>query len=304
VHRTRLGPVLVATIAGCGWNYTPSDNLLPDPNAEGSEDEGPPPPETGDTGGLEELPATYRFDCVDIQSLGDADKEVFQVATLQSTWAADISGFRLNILFDLLSEDTDTNEATIAIRSGIGTGWTDQCSEPTSESSEHAATIEPMVGEWEPATTDELCAEMNADASATATYDVQLAADEFVYIYAEANDGTYFNCKVGGGAPNAIPIAGIEAQITMTEDRSALAGTLTGCMSASEALTICSCLGVCQGDVHPDCEGCPGGAVPLGLLLGGINPTQHCSDLMGEDAFDIVLQFSARRLAEVPPTCG
>jgi hypothetical protein len=32
--------------------------------------------------------------------------------------------------------------------------------------------------------------------------------------------------------------------------------------------------------------------------------TSHCSDLLGEPAFDVVLEFSARRLSDVPSTCG
>lgn len=299
-----VSALVLASGVGCGWNYTPSDNILPDPIVEETEEDGPPPPETGDTGMVEDYPATYRFDCIDIKQLGDAGPEVFQVATLQSTWAADVAGFRLNIMIDLIEEMVDSGEATVAVRSGVGTGWTDQCSEPSSESNEHLVGLEPGVGEWEPSSEAEACAAMTGTAAAAGTYDIALEADDLIYIYAEADDGTAFNCKVGGGAPNAIPIAGLSARITMSEDRSGLAGSLTGCMSTAEALGICSCLGVCSGPVHEDCGGCPGGAVPLGLLLGGVNPTPHCSDLLGEEAFDVVLEFTASRLAEVPPSCG
>src|SRR5690606_31119743 len=92
-----LAATMLGTLGslGCGWNYTPSDNLLPDPETEGSDAGEDPLPETGDTGGLEDVPATYRIDCIDIQSLGDADDTVFQVATLQNTWASDIANFKL-----------------------------------------------------------------------------------------------------------------------------------------------------------------------------------------------------------------
>ncbi|HVH99884.1 MAG TPA: hypothetical protein VM869_14275, partial [Enhygromyxa sp.] len=75
--------------SGCGWNYTPSDNVLPAPITDSESDSEGPPLETGETGETGEpapdVPATYRIDCMDIQSLGDADETVFQVATLQNT---------------------------------------------------------------------------------------------------------------------------------------------------------------------------------------------------------------------------
>jgi hypothetical protein len=290
---------------GCGWNYTPTDNVLPDPNADGgsgSTEEGPPPEtETGEP--EPDVPATYRLDCIDIQSLGDADEMVFQVATLQNTWASDISGFKLNILIDLLTLDEVAGAGTVTIRSGVGGGWNDQCSQPDTESAEFPVVYEPSVTEWEPSDAEATCA-APATSGGSGTYTLELGAEELIYIYAEDDDGTAFNCSLEDGAPNAIPIAALSATITGTEDRSALAGTLTGCMVQADAQNICSCLSVCTGNAHPDCPGCPNGAIPLGLLLGGINSTPYCSDLLGEPAFDVVLEFSARRLPDVPATCG
>ena len=289
---------------GCGFNYSPSDNVLPNPNADGgSTDEGPPPVETGETGGVEDVPATYRLDCIDIQMLGDANDEVFQVATLQNTWAADISNFRLNILIDLLSEDPDAGTGTVTIRSGVGGGWSDQCTQPDTESAEFPVTFETGVTRWEPASGEGTCA-AEAQSGGSATYQLELGAQELIYIYAEDNEGTAFNCSLEAGAPSAIPIAALSATITGTADRNGLAGTLTGCMAQAGAQNICSCLSACNGNVHPDCPGCPNGAVPLGVMLGGINTTSHCSDLLGEPAFDVTLEFSARRLPSVPATCG
>ncbi|MFO7566758.1 MAG: hypothetical protein R6X02_29215 [Enhygromyxa sp.] len=292
---------------GCGWNYTPSDNLLPDPKADGddTEDEGPPPEtgETGETGGLEEVPATYRLDCVDIQMLGDADPSVFQVATLQNTWAADVANFKLNILIDLLTEDPDAGSGTVTIRSGIGGGWSDQCTLAQTDSAEFPVAVQPGVTEWAPSSAEGACA-APAQSGGSSTYTLELGPEELVYIYAEDDDGTAFNCSASGAGPDAIPIAALSATISGTEDRSRLAGTLTGCMAQSEAENVCSCLSVCSGTEHPSCPGCPGGAVPLGLLLGGVNPTPYCSDLLGEPAFDVILEFSARRLPGVPSTCG
>jgi hypothetical protein len=263
--------------SGCGWNYTPSDNVLPDPNAEDSSS-GIPLPDIGETGGVEDVPATYRFDCIDIQSLGDADETVFQVSTLQNTWASDIANFKLNILIDLLSEDA-----------AAGAGF--------------PVAFEPMVTAWAPSDAEATCA-APATTGGAGTYTLELGPTDIVYIYAEDNDGTVFNCSVEDGPPDAIPISGLSATITGNEDRSVIAGTLTGCMALSDANNICSCLSVCNGNVHPDCPGCPGGAVPLGLLLGGIASTPHCSDMLGAEAFDITLEFTARRLPAVPMTCG
>ena len=287
---------------GCGWDYTPSDNILPDPNADEAMDESQPPDLGGD-GGVE-LPATYRMDCVDIQSLGDADEEVFQVATLQNTWAADIANFKLNILVDLLAEDADAGTGTVSIRSGVGAGWSDQCSEANTESAEFPVTYSPGVETWIPDEAAGQCAQMGGAGVASGTYELEMGKDDFVFIYAEDNDGTAFNCSLEAGAPSAIPIAGISATLSMAEDRNMVAGTLTGCMSEAGAQNICSCLAICQGNQHPNCPGCPGGAVPLGALLGGIGPTSHCSDLLGEPAFDVVLQFTAQRLGATPMTCG
>jgi len=296
--------------SGCGWDYTPSDNVLPSTTAE-SEDVSEDPltetdtdTDTGDeTGGEEPLPANYRFDCIDIKSLGDADEDenVFQLNTLQTTWASDISKYKLNILIDLLAEDPEAGTGTVTIRSGVGPDAADQCSQAESESPEFPVTFAPLEGEWA-AGTGEQCA-IAGETASVGTYTLEMGADERVLIYAEDDDGTPFNCSVAG-QPDAIPIWAVTATISLSESRNVLAGTLNGCVVQSQALEVCSCLSVCSGNVHPDCEGCPGGAVPLGLLLGGIGETENCTGLMGEPAFDITLQFSAERLGDVPETCG
>jgi hypothetical protein len=293
-------------LLGCGWDYKPSDNVLPSTTVadETTTSDETPDPETGDeTGGGEALPASYRFNCVDIKSMGDADESVFQVITLQNTWAADIANFKLNILIDLLEEDPELETGTITIRSGVGPNAGNQCGQPDTASVEFPVDYAPGDGAWAPSSEGDLCASADTGA-ASGSYTLQMSADENVYIYAEDDDGTPFNCSVAGDAPDAIPIYALDATMTMTEDRNTLAGTLTGCVTQSEALGVCSCLSVCGASEHPDCGGCPTGSVPLGLLLGGIGTTDNCSGLMGEPAFDIVLEFSAQRLGSVPMTCG
>jgi hypothetical protein len=292
-------------LVACGWgDYTPTDNVLPEQSAEDDSGSDGPPVETGETGDPQpDFPATYRFDCIDIQMLGDADDSVFQVATLQNTWAADVANFKLNILIDLLEEDPDAGTGTVTVRSGVGAGWNDQCGQSDTESVEFPVGYEPGVSYWAPSDAEGQCAEP-ADAGGAGSYTLDLGANDTLYIYAEDDDGTAFNCSLDANRPDAIPISGVKATITGSADRSVIAGTLTGCMAEADALATCSCLAVCAGDVHPDCTGCPGGAVPLGLLLGGVNATPTCTDLLGETAFDIELQFSARRLGGVPTTCG
>ena len=160
-----------------------------------------------------------------------------------------------------------------------------------------------MVTQWVPSDVEGTCA-APATEGGGGTYTLELGAEDVVFIYAEDHGGPAFNCSLDANRPDAIPIEALNTVLTGSVDRSTLAGTLTGCMAQDDAQNTCSCLSVCNGNEHPDCPGCPGGAVPLGLLLGGINPTQHCSDLLGEPAFDITLQFTARRLGMVPVTCG
>lgn len=292
--------------SGCGWNYSPTENVLPAVTESESEEGDEPPLETDseETGEpAPDVPASYRIDCMDIQSLGDADDTVFQVATLQNTWSNDIANFKLNILIDLLEEDAEAGTGTITIRSGIGAGLSDQCAEGQTVSNEFPVVYEPEVTEWEPSGAEATCAGKTSSGG-SGTYTLDLGPEDSIYIYAEDKDGTAFNCSLDAAAPDAIAISAISATITSTADRSKLAGTLTGCMAQSAAQNICSCLSQCTGNQHPDCPGCPGGALPLGTLLGGIFTTPHCTDLLGEPAFDVVLEFSARRLGDVPEVCG
>jgi hypothetical protein len=319
-RRHGLGLVIIMLGAGCGWNYTPSDNTLPAPTAQSESDgegetsgsegdppgsEGDPPPATGETEEPEQddLPASYRVECMDIQSLGDADDTVFQVAILQDVWTNDIANFKLNVIFDVLSLDEAAGTGTVTIRSGVGSGWNDQCAYAQTGSAEFPINYEPMVTTWAPSDAADTCA-TPVETGGSGTFALELGADDRFYIYAQDDDGTAFNCSLEAGAPDAIPILAVSATISSTADGSALAGRLTGCMAEADTREICSCLSVCSGNQHPKCPGCPGGALPLGDLLGTIFTTQRCTELLGEPAFDAVIDFSARRLPNVPETCS
>jgi hypothetical protein len=256
------------------------------------------------SGGETVLPAAYRFECVDIQVLGDADGTAFQAGLLEDTWNSDIDNYKLNIIFEVMSREEAGGMAEVAIRSGIGTGPDDQCSEPSSETAVIDVQYDPASTLWGPSTDEGTCSAMAAGGSSDGSYTMMLPADTVVYIYAQDTDGTTFNCTADTALPDAVPVRAVEAEITVANDGSA-AGTLTGCLLGSEAQALCSCLGMCSPDLmNPDCAGCPNGSVPLQSLLSGINPSMRCSDLTGADAYDITLGFNATALPTVPMTCG
>ena len=45
------------------------------------------------SGGTVEFPQAYRFECVDIQILGDADGDALQAQVLENTWNSDIDNY-------------------------------------------------------------------------------------------------------------------------------------------------------------------------------------------------------------------
>ena len=255
------------------------------------------------------FPATYRFNCMDIVAMGDSngdgapDADAIQATLLENTWGSDIDNFKLNVLLTVRERDDAAGTAVIAIGSGIGTATTDQCVEGTTESPEYAATFDAEATMWQPSGGADSCVEAGSGASG-GTYGLELGPDDVVYIYAEDDDGTAFNCVPGGAAPNGVPLHAIRATVTVDESGQVAGGEMTGCLVESEARTLCSCLGACGGAAHPDCGGCPDGGVPLAELLGSVGPTDDCTERMGETAFDFTAGFTTQLLTEVPNSCG
>lgn len=137
------------------------------------------------------------------------------------------------------------------------------------------------------------------------TYTFELTPADTVYVYAEDDDGTVFNCTAGGGAPNAVPLHAVQAIVTVDSGEVVAAGQLTGCLLDAEAQGLCSCLGECSGTPHADCGGCPDGSVPLSELLEGVGPTDRCTEVMGATAYDLTVGFTTTRLSiDEPMTCG
>ncbi|MCX4242283.1 hypothetical protein [Paraliomyxa miuraensis] len=267
------------------------------------------------------LPATYRFDCLDVIELGDsdgdgqADGNAFQAVLLEDTWMDDIAGLRLNVLLTVQSRDEAGGSAELRVGSGVGSSETDLCVEPSSASEIRSAAFDAEHAQWQPSNAAGVCAEPAAAGGVFGgTYTLSLGPSDTIYIYAEEDDGTALNCVPGGvpggvpgEAPNAVPLRAIQATITVDggPDEAIAAGRLTGCLLASEAEDLCSCLGDCQGSAFPPCAGCPDGSVPLSDLLGTIGPTNECTATMGATAYGLTVGFTAHRLGvDEPVLCG
>ncbi len=317
----RRGCVLVGVLLGsgaCGGDDG-GTNVLPTASASGSGDATASGSETAveptaDTtaGGEVMFPATYRFDCIDIVQIGDGDGdgqpdgEAIQGVLLENTWAADIDAYKLNIMLTVTSRDDAAGSAELRIGSGIGTDASDLCTEATTASDPRMAGFDAAVSQWQPTGASGTCSEPAASSDGLGgTYSFELGAGDTVHIYAEDDDGTVFNCVPGGGAPDAVPLHAIVATVTVDANEQRAAGQLTGCLVASEAQALCSCLGECSGSAHADCGGCPDGSVPLAQLLGGVGPTDNCTSIMGETAYDLTVGFTSRRLpVDDPMLCG
>lgn len=269
---------------------------------------------TGETtGGVQPvLPGTHRFDCLDIVDLGDSngdmqpDGNAIQALLLQNTWASDIQAFRLNVMFGVQSIDVGSSMAEMTVASGIGPSVDDLCMEPSTVSMVTGG-FDAAVAAWQPLQAPGACAEpaVGDPAGFGGTYTLAFGAQQAIYVYAQEADGTVLNCVPGGGAPNAVPLHAVQATLTMDADAEVAAGELTGCLLASEAADLCSCLSNCSGSGHPDCGGCPDGSVPLSALLGGVGPTQNCTNLMGDTAYDLRVRFTTQRLPnDEPMVCG
>lgn len=261
---------------------------------------------TAGTGGELPLPVAYRFECVDIQVLGDADGTAFQASLLEDTWSSDIDDYKLNIIFEVVSRDAAASSGEVAIRSGIGSGAADLCAEPTSASDVIAVAYDASTALWAPSDAEGTCsAPADAGTATTGSYTMTLGPDVLVYIYAQDTDGTTFNCTADAATPDAVPVRAVEAELTTSPDGTDVAGQLTGCLLSTEAAALCSCLGECNPEtMNENCGGCPDGSVPLQSLLQGINPSTRCTDLLGADAYDLTLGFSAKALPNVPTECG
>ncbi len=295
-------------------------NALPEPpSADASTSAGPTTSEPMTTTGLDtgagsgsgdmvELPATYRFDCIDIQGVGDADGTAFQAQVLENTWSADIANFKLNILLEVASRN-EAGGAVLGIRSGVGPEAAGMCTQPDTISDLIDVVFATDDVRWGPADGIGECSVPTTGTTGN-TYTMELGAERVVYIYAEDDDTTTFNCTPDQATPDAVPIRAVQAEVSTNPEETRVWGTLNGCLLESEATQLCSCLGECAGEGPDDlqtegaCAGCPVGGNPLNVLLGGVNPSPNCTDALGEPALDLKIGFAASRLPDVPTACG
>lgn len=323
VRVTASGVALVWSLGvlGCTNGEGNEPNVLPDPSggstsAATSTGATTTPATSGSDSGSDSgtaaddpIPVTYRFDCVDIQGVGDADGTAFQAQVLENTWGNDIDAFKLNIMLEVESRDTAAGEAQLGIRSGVGPDGADLCAEPNTISDLIPVSFVEGETRWAATSANGECSTAMAGTDGN-TYEMQLPPERVVYIYAQDDDGTTFNCTPDAGTPDAVPIRAVQAEVSTNPGETAIWGTLNGCLLQSDAAALCSCLGSCAGSGPDDlqtegtCAGCPTGGVPLAELLGGVNPSDNCTTVMGAPAFDLQIGFSARALPNVPTSCG
>ncbi len=287
-----------------GW---PEDTTsTPEPTADVVAD-----PDSDVTVPQNTLEGTYRIDCIKIEQLGSVGAAAFQTQFLGIAWTADIRDFKLNIMVDVHALDAEAGTATLQIRSGVGADELTMCGESTTTSPQTDGVFDSGTALIRPTTDaerldDGFCAD---DASAkieaaegTATF--QFATDELVWIYAEDNDKTPFNCTADAAEPDAVPLHAVSADIVFGPDGTWAAGRLHGCLNLAEAEVLCSCIGSCQGPPgEGPCVGCPDGSKPLASQLAGVTTSDECTDIMGEPSFDLTASFSALQLGYVPEVC-
>lgn len=234
-----------------------------------------------DSGAADVTRVAYRFTKLDIQQLGSQIKgepTALQLNVLNQQWADDIENYKLSIMLTVDDyPESGTGTTGVRVGSGVGTNNEDQCIEPSS-------VAEPVPSD----VVDDV---------------ISIAFPEQpIYIYSEDDEGVQFNCTPDPMVPDAVPIRTATGTATLAEDRLSVTGELLGCLTRSDAETLCTCLRECRGGQHPDCGGCPNGAVPLASLLGGIAPQEECTERFGADAFIIRVEFDAVAIT-VPELC-
>ncbi|MGH1348207.1 MAG: hypothetical protein ACRBN8_42020 [Nannocystales bacterium] len=329
IDRAFLAGVSVAwtlSAVACTNGEGNEPNVLPDPtggsSSTGTSTVDPPTttqnptlPVTGSgsgssgSAGGDPTPVTYRFDCIDIQTIGDADSTVIQAQLLENTWGSDIDQLKLNIMLEAASRDAEAGEALLGIRSGVGAEASGLCSQAETISDLIPVAFAADDTRWGPASAVGECS-VPATGTDGSSYTMELPPERVVYIYSEDDDVTPFNCTPDAAVPDAVPIRAVQAEVSTDASEGTVWGTLNGCLLESEAQSLCSCLGSCTGEGPDDlqtegeCAGCPTGGTPLAVLLGGVNTSENCTSIMGAPAFDLRLGFSGVALPHVPTACG
>lgn len=301
--RTTLA-LVAALAAGCngkdddGGNGNGSGDGGSD---DGGSDDGATTTGDGGSAGPLEPPATLRVDCLDVRVFGDADGSALQAQVLENAWNENVDRFDFNILVSVLGQDDATGSATYELSSGVGRTNDEQCSHPETLSGEVTGTFE--AGTVAFAAGDDCSDAADASDPAATTYSVALGPEDISWAYSEQEDGAALNCTMDTARLDGVPMRALEASFTALGSR--VHGELSACLLDTEGMDLCTCLVDCKpdGDVHEDCTTCPVSSVPLSELIQGINPSDRCTEIMGEPAFDLTIAFSGRVLPTVAPVC-
>ncbi len=314
--------VLLAMLTPTGCRENPVDatmNKLPAAvlGDAGSQSASTPAPASDVEEGTVADTESFLLDCIKIETLGSAGPTDLQTQFLGVAWTADIKAFKLNVMFEILERSEETGASVFQLRSGIGAGPAEMCAHPDTDSpavgGQWMVSEGDMVPEVDPDRLDDGFCMVDLEEGAAAgpfagKTHFQLTADEAIWIYAEDNDKTPYNCTPDD-RPDAVPLRAAAVDITIGEDALTAAGRMNGCLSLEEATKLCSCIGTCAAQGPEDlqtegpCAGCPKGGQPLADQLAGIVTTEHCTEVMGEDAFDLIVSFSAKRLPKTPDVC-
>ena len=222
-----------------------------------------------------ELPMAFLMDSLVIEELGSQSKDDFMAQLLGAQWAADISKYNLNIILVVEDLDPATGEAELSVGFGIGPDSGTLCFEPKTRTERV----------WLPE--DE------------GLYNLSF---ELVSIYSEDPEGTTFNCNPSPDILDAVPLSSVTGFFDPDEEWTEAVGELVGCLTFAEAETLCTCVGECSGNPNEKCVGCPDGSAPLSERLGTIETTANCTNLMGEESFDLRVSYTAQRVP-VPEVC-
>jgi len=230
-------------------------------------------------GDFPEEGVAFRLDQLKIMQLGSQDENGFITMLLDAQWVFDVDNFNLNIILMVHSYDDSSGAAEVSVGFGVGGSSTDLCFHKPTRTEKVIVSAKEL--------------------------EMQLGFD-FVSIYSEDVDGTSFNCTPAPETPDGVPLRSVtgELKVDASEDGqwAGASGTLLGCLSHAEGEKLCSCVGTCSGKAHEACGGCPDGSAPLTERLGDIVPTAECSSLLGEDAYDLRVDFTGERIP-IPEDC-
>ena len=266
----------MALFGACAGNPSDAVNVLPD--WEPSEDTSVPVDGgVADAASFSELPAHYRFETVTIEQLGSEGIGAFLTLFLQLQWEADLTSYKWNQVFSVEAGEGVDNEVGVQVLSAVGSNEASLCALPSAQSDINTTVFEDGGFAFE-------FARLN--------------------IYTEDDEGTPFNCSADERVGNMIPLKAIQGTLSISADWDSVAGAFTGCLTEADTLALCSCIGDCvPGNAHPGCPGCPEGSAPLKESLGNIVPTEACSSILGEPAFDLKATFTANRLDSLITNC-